>query len=229
VIGDDTFLNVTGDFDALAGGSIELDGVVHAPNLLTKVGTVLRGTGRLTGSLNVDGTLLADITDPGNSDNELFVDGQATLGGTLQLMLDGYIPDLNESFSILDAAGGLAGAFSNIATGQRLDTMDGIGSFLVHYGIGSAFDPNHVVLSAFEPTGDFNGDSSIGAADYVVWRKLDGSQQGYNAWRANFGRTSGTRSGANAAVPEPTAVIILVGSIALSIANARQFHTLMRQ
>ena len=37
-------------------------------------------------------------------------------------MIDGCIPDLNASFSILDAEGGLAGAFNNIVTGQRLDT-----------------------------------------------------------------------------------------------------------
>ena len=94
----------------------------------------------------------------------------------------------------------------------------------------SAFDPNQIVLAAFEPSGDFNGDGNIDAADYVAWRKLDGSQQGYNAWRTNFGRTSGTGSDANAAVPEPTTVVIFVVSIAaLSIANTRQCHKLIHQ
>lgn len=35
--------------------------------------------------------------------------------------------------------------------------------------------------------GDFNCDGSVNAADYVVWRKQDGSQAGYNEWRSNFG------------------------------------------
>ena len=35
--------------------------------------------------------------------------------------------------------------------------------------------------------GDFNNDGTVDAADYVVWRKNDGTQTGYDAWRANFG------------------------------------------
>ena len=38
--------------------------------------------------------------------------------------------------------------------------------------------------------GDFNGDGAVDAADYVVWRKTDGSQAGYDLWRTNFGRTA---------------------------------------
>jgi hypothetical protein len=42
--------------------------------------------------------------------------------------------------------------------------------------------------------GDFNQDLSVGAADYVLWRKLGGSQGSYGTWRANFGRTAATGS-----------------------------------
>ncbi len=34
---------------------------------------------------------------------------------------------------------------------------------------------------------DFNGDNFVDAADYVVWRKNDGPQAEYDAWRAQFG------------------------------------------
>jgi glucose/arabinose dehydrogenase len=62
--------------------------------------------------------------------------------------------------------------------------------------------------------GDFNGDSKVDAADYVVWRKTlgttgvaaysgaDGDGDGgidqgdFDVWRANFGRTLGVGSGA---------------------------------
>jgi hypothetical protein len=58
--------------------------------------------------------------------------------------------------------------------------------------------------------GDFNNDGKVDAADYVVWRKTDGSDAGYNDWRANFGRTSGSGSAlGSAAVPEPSAVVLL--------------------
>ena len=39
--------------------------------------------------------------------------------------------------------------------------------------------------------GDGNGDGSVDAADYVVWRKMGGSQADYDAWRGNFGKTNG--------------------------------------
>jgi hypothetical protein len=73
--------------------------------------------------------------------------------------------------------------------------------------------------------GDFNGDGSVDAADYVVWRKSDGTQDGYIAWRANFGVTSGSGSVgdslANAAVPEPASAVLLV---AVAIAACHCMH-----
>ena len=58
--------------------------------------------------------------------------------------------------------------------------------------------------------GDFNNDGKVDAADYVVWRKTDGSDAGYNDWRTNFGRTSGSGSALGAAsVPEPSVVVLL--------------------
>ena len=39
--------------------------------------------------------------------------------------------------------------------------------------------------------GDYNTDGVVDAADYVVWRKTDGTNPaGYNTWRTNFGRTA---------------------------------------
>ena len=54
---------------------------------------------------------------------------------------------------------------------------------------------------------DYNDDGIVNAADYVVWRKTDGTQAGFNNWRANFGKTvAGGGAGAGgsvSAVPEP--------------------------
>jgi hypothetical protein len=66
-------------------------------------------------------------------------------------------------------------------------------------------------------TGDYNNDGKVDAADYVVWRKNDGSQQGYDDWRTNFGRTAGSGSalGAGAgAVPEPASMALLLVGLA---------------
>ena len=79
--------------------------------------------------------------------------------------------------------------------------------------------------------GDYNNNGTVDAADYVVWRKNDGTRFEYDSWRANFGRTDGNGSGAsaNASVPEPATLIILaVALVGCSIANARQSHKLMR-
>jgi hypothetical protein len=74
---------------------------------------------------------------------------------------------------------------------------------------------------------DFNGDLVVDAADYVVWRKTDGTQNGYNLWRTNFGRTSGSGStlGASSSVPEPgTAALLMLctlGVVRLRCARPR--------
>jgi len=69
-------------------------------------------------------------------------------------------------------------------------------------------------LGAFESgmAGDFNGDGSVDAADYTVWRDNLGmilTPAHYDEWRANFGNASGGGSG-SAAVPEPTLMRLLV-------------------
>jgi hypothetical protein len=47
--------------------------------------------------------------------------------------------------------------------------------------------------------GDYNGDGSVDAADYVVWRKnpamFGGDPAGYNTWRTNFGGSAGGGAG----------------------------------
>ncbi len=85
--------------------------------------------------------------------------------------------------------------------------------------------------------GDYNGNGSVDAADYVVWRKNVGTNntlpnnslagpigtQHYNQWRQNFGRTGGGGLGAVAAVPEAGTVVYLVtaGVCAIGIHRKR--------
>jgi hypothetical protein len=72
--------------------------------------------------------------------------------------------------------------------------------------------------------GDYNGDGTVDAGDYIEWRKNDGTQAGYDAWRANFGATAGGGSavGASQAAPEPASLSILfVAAICGSIRRLR--------
>jgi serralysin len=74
------------------------------------------------------------------------------------------------------------------------------------------------------PTGDYNGNGSVDAADYVVWRNTlnqpvsagtgaDGSGNGmidaadYDFWRARFGNTAST-AGSGASAPECTTLLL---------------------
>jgi hypothetical protein len=81
--------------------------------------------------------------------------------------------------------------------------------------------------------GDYNDDGIVDAADYVVWRKYEGTsntlpndpeggtigQNQYTNWRENFGEGGGGGSGGIGGVPEPTslllAVVAAVGSFSL--------------
>jgi len=85
------------------------------------------------------------------------------------------------------------------------------------------------------PTGDYNHNGVVDAADYVVWRNTlnqsavpagsgaDGNGSGtiepgdYTFWRARFGNiVPGTAAGQAAAVPEPSSIVLaLAGAIAL--------------
>jgi hypothetical protein len=59
--------------------------------------------------------------------------------------------------------------------------------------------------------GDYNEDGKVDAGDYVVWRQTgkDGTE-GYNAWRANFGMTSGAELVSASAAPEPAGAVLWI-------------------
>jgi hypothetical protein len=70
--------------------------------------------------------------------------------------------------------------------------------------------------------GDYNQDGTVDAADYVVWRKNDGTQTGYDAWRADFGATAGANTSVSAAVPESTTWALSLGALSLSAFSIRR-------
>jgi hypothetical protein len=65
--------------------------------------------------------------------------------------------------------GNIFNEFANVANGQRLTTSDGLGSFIVNYGPGSAFDSGQLVLSNFlsATPGDCHIDGRVDLDDYT--------------------------------------------------------------
>lgn len=81
------------------------------------------------------------------------------------------------------------------------------------------------LTQTFNVPGDYNGDGSVDAADYTVWRDslgqvgtffpADGNRNGrvdeadYLVWRDHFGRQAATSASASTTIPEPTAILLL--------------------
>jgi hypothetical protein len=88
--------------------------------------------------------------------------------------------------------------------------------------------------------GDYNEDGSVDAADYVVWRKDENTNNAlpndndlgtpigpahYDLWRSNFGTTSADGDSAltASAVPEPWSLTL--GGWLLALLNAERVRT----
>lgn len=132
--------------------------VFHA-SLTNQAGTL--APPRVNGGAVIDGfyTQLAGAemeleiggTTSGTQYDFLGIDGPAVLDGALRLTLvEGFVPAPVDTFTVL-AADGIQGTFKNVGDGQRLNTTDGLGSFVVHYEPADAVGRSHVVLSDFGP------------------------------------------------------------------------------
>lgn len=115
--------------------------------------------GRSPGQMTITGALMMDSTNTtkieiggliaGEEYDQVVQQGTSavTLGGTLDLkVIDGFESSIQNSdtFDIVVSDNTLTGAFSNVASGDRLSTSDGIGSFIVTYA-----GQTKVTLSAF--------------------------------------------------------------------------------
>lgn len=176
---------------------------VAAPNI---------GQTHVVGDLALNsGTLQIELSSLASFD-KLLVDNLATLGGNLTVStLGSFAPTNGNSWQII-TAGAITGSFSSITPGYTVQKQG-----------------NNLLLFFGNPTlaGDYNGDGSVNAADYVIWRRAMTSggtllnetaspgvadQADYDAWRANFGATNSPGSGASRtteAIPEPATGMLL--------------------
>jgi len=107
---------------------------------------------------------------------------------------------------VMDVNTGLTQSFLNIDNSVSLFFSSGSNSNTPSGDVLVAFN-----LAAPGLTGDYNNDGTVDAADYVVWRRDDGTQQGYDDWRANFGMSlPGAGGGSGGAVPEPASFALVM-------------------
>ncbi len=172
-----------------SGGAFNFNGgelgvAIYLGDLTNSGGQLSPGTttsGQAAGSTSIVGdyaqlpgaALAIDIGGTAMITEYDFVDvaNNATLGGDLQLsLLNGFSPNPGDSFTILNA-GNLLGTFTNVLNGERLSTLDNGGSFIVNYGIGSAFNPDQIVLSNFQANSnpaDLSGDGFVDGLDLGI-------------------------------------------------------------
>ena len=162
---------------SISAGRLEFQSY-EGPKLLHQGGIVTPGPGASLSLIHSDfqqtGNAITafqiDGTEAGTSHDRIAVDGSVVIHGELQLELsEDFTPNSSDTYNILGATT-LFGAYQNVLNGQRLATTDGVGSFVVNYGLQSNFDPHQVVLSEYVDIttmlpGDFNHDGFLTDAD----------------------------------------------------------------
>jgi T5SS/PEP-CTERM-associated repeat protein len=223
-----------GDGSAIVGVQLINDGVV-APGFLapdSPIGVInVAGGNYVQGS---GGILAIDIggTSAFERDQLNVATGSALLGGVLHVALvSDYMPAANTAFEILSAAGGLLGHFDEEQflapdlAGKYWQVDDSSGSSVV------------LRVLALTVTGDYNGDGTVNAADYTVWRNKLGknlilpnedplqtpgqvTREDFFVWKTHYGETSPGSGAAN--VPEPTSWVLAGVAAALGICYPRR-------
>ncbi len=193
-------VNPDGELGAF-GGTIIATSLNDIGPMYLNAGTVTADSVTLNSSGQLNYALSSTTRDAGYG--VLIANGHAALNGQLIVTLSNFTPLAGNSFDLLDWATA-SGSFNFIS----LPTL----------ASGLVWDTSQLYTSGIlsvELLGDYNHNGIVDAADYIVWRNGLGTiytQNDYNVWRAHFGRTAGSGSGANAiaAVPEPATLVLLM-------------------
>jgi T5SS/PEP-CTERM-associated repeat protein len=163
-------------------------------------------------------------TAAGTQYDQLLVSGGMGVSSYLDVsFVNGFVPHLGDSFKILD--------FSSFNGNFAAINLPAIASDLMWSTWRIHIDGTLLVTVP----GDYNGDGTVDAADYTIWRDslgqmgsglaADGNGNGvvdqgdYNVWKMHFGGHVGSGAASNAEVPEPAAwLLLVVGMISIPIA-----------
>jgi T5SS/PEP-CTERM-associated repeat protein len=155
--------------------------------------------------------------------DQLGITGSAVLGGELNISLgttagNPFVPQLGDSFTFLTSTLGASGSFAS----AHLPSLAAGRMWQIRYGANST-------TLAVTLAGDYNDDGTVNAADYVVWRKVNGSSfnpradgdtngvingNDYAVWRSQIGTSSGVSTAVFvSSVPEPSIVVLAEGFV----------------
>jgi T5SS/PEP-CTERM-associated repeat protein len=208
--GDFNFIGGTLHVDAFNGNLVNEGGTLAPGHSIGATAVIGNYTQRPAAALEIE---IGGIF-PGDWD-VLSVEGNAGLEGTIEVVLvDDFEPVLGNSFTIITTnVGNVGGQFDT----ELFPTFNGL-TFDVIY------NPKSVVLQVVEATtllGDFNADGIVDTADYVTWRKTDGTSAGYDNWVMHFGESLSGAGGNNdnPSVPEPASLTLLLVAAEIVIAR----------
>jgi hypothetical protein len=215
---------------ALNAGSLLFNGN-STTGAVTVSGGTLGGTGSVTGAVTVNST---GHLAPGASIESIGL-GALTLNAGSVLDIELGAPGVNDLINIIGALtlnGGLVnlvdlggldvGTYTLAVYSSKVGSVANLGTPIgpSNFNYQLAASENSLNLFVSLP-GDFDLDGTVDGNDYAMWRKKDGTQNEYNLWRANYGRTagggSGTSLGGTASVPEPATVLLVVCGAMFSV------------
>jgi T5SS/PEP-CTERM-associated repeat protein len=170
-----------------------------------------------------------DSNDLAQNSSQISSAGQITLGGTLEVSVEGgYDQLIGQPLELISASGGIVGQFDSVILPLVPNDLE----------VGLQYSSNGLMLevqligASLDLPGDYNEDGTVDAADYSVWRNNFGSpnslpnddtpgvdQDDYARWKSNFGNVSLHGAGAFAQgppiVPEPSACLLVFVGLAL--------------
>jgi hypothetical protein len=178
-------------------------------------------------------------TSAGSGFDQILASGAVSLDGALiMLLVNGFVPQLGDSFNLLDW-GSVVGTFSSLQLPALAGNLSWNTSQLSTAGILS-------VVAGVQ--GDYNQNGTVDAADYTEWRDNLGGDTSlpnddtagvdmddYDRWVTHFGEMAGSGSstslapgespGAKYAVPEPGALfLVLAAAVVLLPIRRRSSH-----
>ena len=191
------FSAINGLVDNQGAFSLLAQKVFSTVGALSNEGTIALDAGstlQVNGNFTASNTAKLAVTVGGaasqgaGSSGILQASGAVVLSGTLAVTLapGAALPDASESMSFLSAGSGITGSFSNVASGTRIATTDGQGSFLINYGANS----NLVTVSSFAASGTtthlafFTGETALANGVYYL-AFPGGNYFGYYSFLAN--------------------------------------------